>query len=164
MAFKEQFTQQEWRTLQLTVMWVFQAVAGADNKIDKKEKAALQQAMNNSKRIINDLAREVIDSIKSSQENVDDVLAADQREMWHGIREASAILSKKIDPKIEIGFKKTLIAIGVHIGESSGSLFGNKFSKDEVEVVKQLGALLGVSVVDLKQPPTIQQIIESLKA
>jgi uncharacterized tellurite resistance protein B-like protein len=163
MVYKELFTQQEWKTLQMSVMWVFQAVAGADSKIDKKEKAALQHVIMNSKKVINDLAREVLESIKNTQESIDEVLAADQREMWHGIKEASAILSKKVEQRIEIGFKKTLISIGIHIGESSGSLFGNKFTGDEVEVVKQIGYLLNVSVADLKQPPTIQQMIESIK-
>ena len=42
MAFKEKYSSEEWKKLQFALLWVFDAVAGADNKIDKKEKHALE--------------------------------------------------------------------------------------------------------------------------
>ena len=59
--------------------------------------------------------------------------------------------------------KKTLIAIGIHIGNSSGGMFSSKFSNEEVEALKTVGLLLGVTENQLQKAPSIKDLIDNIK-
>jgi uncharacterized tellurite resistance protein B-like protein len=162
MAFKEKYSPDEWRKLQYGIFWVFNAVAGADNKIDKKEKKALEGIISNSGKLFNDLARELYMEIKDGFQifyNEFENLHLDHEQ---GLKEINELLHAKIKDDIALNYKKTLIAIGVFIGHSSGSFFGSKLSDEEVTQVKKVGELLNVSVSELERPPSLQQIIQHL--
>ena len=79
-----------------------------------------------------------------------------------GLKEVAELLKGKVLDETALNYKKTLIAIGVLIGHSSGSLFGSKLSDEEIAQVKRVGELLNVSVGDLERSPNLQQIIQSL--
>jgi hypothetical protein len=162
MAFKEKFTPEEWHTLQDAIFWVFKAVAGADNKIDKKETQALESVVSNSGKFFNDLAREVFMEVKKNFETIRSNFEKEPLSIEDGLKKVSNILIDKTTEEMGLNFKKTLIGIGVFIGHSSGSFFGSKLSDEEVTEVKRIGELLGVSVGDLEKPPNLQQIIQNL--
>jgi len=162
MAFKEKYTVEEWRKLQYALFWVFDAVAGADNKIDKKEKKTLENIVANSGKFFNDLARELFMEIKDRFENFYGDFEKQGLKGEQGLQEVADLLKGKVLDETALNYKKTLIAIGVLIGHSSGSLFGSKLSDEEVAQVKRVGELLKVSVGDLEKSPNLQQIIQSL--
>lgn len=162
MAFKEKFTPDDWETLKYAVMWVFNAVAAADNKIDKKEKRALESVLSNSGKFFNDLAREIFMDINKDFDSFNKKFMDEKRNIENGLSQVSDLLSKYLEDEMALNFKKTLIAIGVFIGHSSGSLFGSNLSDVEVAQIKNIGDMLHVTVGDLEKPPNLQQIIQNL--
>ena len=162
MAFKEKYSPEEWKKLQYALFWVFDAVAGADNKIDKKEKKTLEKIISNSGKFFNDLARELFMEIKDGFENFYSEFEKQGVKEEKGLNEVVDLLHSKVTDETALNYKKTLIAIGVLIGHSSGSLFGSKLSDEEIAQVKRVGELLQVSVGDLEKSPSLQQIIQSL--
>ena len=162
MAFREKYSPDEWKEFQYSLLWVFNAVAGADNKIDKKETKALESIIENSGKFFNDLAREVFMEIRKDFNQLKSDFDTLKKSFNDGLPEIDALLKDRINDEVALNFKKTLIAIGVFIGHSSGSMFGSKLSEEEIHQVEKVGELLGVSVADLQRPPDLQQIIQNL--
>lgn len=162
MAFKEKYTPEEWSTFKFAPFWVFNAVAGADNKIDKKELKALESVIANSGKFFNDLAREIFMEIQKEYEQLKGKFEKETRSVEVGLQDVAKLVEEKINPEIGLNFKKTLIAIGVLIGHSSGSLFGSKLSEEEIKEVERVGDLLNVTVKELQKPPDLQQILQNL--
>ncbi|MFH1051398.1 MAG: hypothetical protein V1779_10780 [bacterium] len=162
MAFKEKYSVEEWKKLQYALLWVFDAVAGADNKIDKKEQKALGKIVDNSGKFFNDLARELFMEVKDNFDQFHNEFEKLGVKEEQGLKEVAILLKGRVLDETALNYKKTLIAIGVLIGHSSGSLFGSKLSDEEVAQVKRVGELLEVSVGDLEKSPNLQQIIQSL--
>ncbi len=162
MAFKEKFTDAEWNSLKKTLFWVFEAVAGADNKIDKKETKALQNLVDNSNKFFNDLARELFMELKKEFDEFKSEYDSQHADYLEGMKQISSILQGKISDETALNFKKILVAFGVYIGHSSGSIFGSKLSDEEIKQVQLIGDLLGLSANDLQKPPDLQQIIQNI--
>jgi len=159
MAFKEKFTEQEWQYLEKSPFLVFNAVANADGTIDKKEIKAFHKVLQNYTELQNDLSREILKSVAENF-NEDDV---DLSNLNTDLAKVTKVLETKVSYKDALNFKKTLIALGIHIGNSSGGIFSSKFSDEEVEALKTVGTSLGVSESQLQQSPSIKELITSFK-
>lgn len=160
MAIKDSLTPDEWEVLEKSAFLVFHSVANADGVIDKKEKKAFLQVLQNYNEFNNELTKEVLLSV-SKNYNEDSTI--DISNMDEGLKKISLILEEKVPYKDILNFKKTLIAIGIYIGNSSGGIFSSKFSYEEVEALKKVGLLLGVSENQLQQSPSIKDLIDSIK-
>lgn len=163
MAFRDSFTNEEWKTLQFAHFWVFNAVAGADSNIDVEEKIALQNIMENSSKFENPLAREIMMGIEFNLDGITSAFADDQRPAAEGLREIADILDAKMSPEIALNFKKTLLAMGIFIGHASGRWFAAKFSKEEIAALKDAGLYLRVSEEELQKPPYLTDILRTFK-
>lgn len=159
MAFKEKFTEKEWQYLEKAPFLVFTAVANADGTIDKKEIKAFHKVLQNYTELQNDLSREILQSVAENF-NEDDV---DLSNLNTDLAKVTKVLETKVSYKDALNFKKTLIALGIHIGNSSGGIFSSKFSDEEVEALKTVGTSLGVSESQLQQSPSIKELITSFK-
>ncbi|TAL70032.1 MAG: hypothetical protein EPN82_05315 [Bacteroidetes bacterium] len=155
------FSEDEWKTLQYSIFWMFNSVAKADGKIDKKEIDALNHLIENSSAIINDLAWNVISTIKKDFDNIKSEFDNDKREIIDGMREVSDLLNSKVNPKTSIDFKKTLIGIGFYIANASGKWIGSKVSAEEGIAIKLAGLNLRLSAAQLEEVPTIDDIFSS---
>lgn len=82
---------------------------------------------------------------------------------WKKVLKIKYNFRRKASYKYALNFKKTLIAIGIYIGNSSGGMFSSKFSDEEVEALKKVGLMLGVTENQLQQPPSIKDLIDSIK-
>lgn len=160
MAIKDSISAEDWDLLEKSAFWVFHSVANADGVIDKKEKKAFLQVLQNYNEFNNDLTKEVLSSVSK---NYNEDSPIDSSNMDEGLKKISAILEEKVPYKDILNFKKTLIAIGIYIGNSSGGIFSSKFSDEEVEALKKVGLLLGVSENQLQQSPSIKDLIDSIK-
>lgn len=160
MAIKDSLSSEEWEILEKSAFWVFHSVANADGVIDKKEKKAFLQVLQNYNEFNNELTKEVLHSI-SKNYNEDSTI--DISKMNEDLKQISTILEEKVPYKDILNFKKTLIAIGIYVGNSSGTIFSSKFSDEEVEAIKKVGLLLGVSENQLQQSPSIKDLIDSIK-
>ena len=87
----------------------------------------------------------------------------DDSNMEDGFKKMNELLEAKVSYKDALNFKKTLIAIGIHVGNSSGGIFSSKFSDEEVEALKKVGLLLGVTENQLQQAPSIKDLIDNIK-
>lgn len=155
------FSKDEWKTLQFSIFWVFNTVAQADGKIDKKELDALSHLMKKSAAIINELAREIASTIEKDFESIKEEFDNDKREIIDGLREVSDLLNTKVNPETAVNFKKTLIAIGFYIANASGKWLGNKVSSEESIAIKLAGMNLRLSSAQLEEVPTINEIFSS---
>lgn len=162
MGYKEKFTAEEWELLQNGPMWVYRAVAGADNKIDKKETKAFKKLMKNITNLSNDFIKEVLAGLDYSDVELKKPFNPDSPELRAALKELSDILNFKCERENALYYKKTLIAMGVFIGESSGSLFDYKFSNEEKEALMNVGFTLEISVADLFKTDIIHKIISLL--
>lgn len=160
MSVKESFSDAEWLLLEQSAFWVFHTVANADGTIDKKEKKAFLQILQNHKEFNNELTKEVLMGIGKNYNEDSDIDVSDMKE---GFNKLNALLESKASYKDALNFKKTLIAIGIHIGNSSGGMFSSKFSNEEVEALKNIGLLLGVTENQLQQAPSIKDLIDNIK-
>ena len=163
MAFKDFFTSEEWNTLQYAHFWIFQAVAGADKKIDAEERIAFHNAMANADKYSNPLAREIMSGLEFNIENVSAKFNLDERTAEEGLKEATEILDSKIDSKIAREYKKTLIAIGVIVADASGKLFRPNISKEEAQVLENVSKILKLSESALLESPTIEELVKAIE-
>lgn len=160
MSVKDTFSSDEWSVLESAPMGVFISVANADGKIDKKEIKAFISVLKNHNEFGNELTQEVLRSVGNKydeNENFDKVA------LEENLKKVAEILEQKIDFKEALNFKKTLIATGIHVGNSSGGLFASKFSEEEVEALKKVGSLLGVTESQLQQSPSIRELIQTIQ-
>ena len=108
----------------------------------KKKKKAFIQVLQNHKEFNNDLTKELLLGIGKNYNEDSEI---DTSNMENGFNKLNTLLEAKASYKDALNFKKTLIAIGIHIGNSSGGMFSSKFSNEEVEALKKVGLLLGVT-------------------
>jgi len=159
--YKKIFTNKEWKIMQFSIFWVFNTVAKADGKIDKKELDALSQLMKNSSAILNKLARDIISTIEIDFQKIKDEFDNDNREIIDGLREVSDLLNTKVSPEIAVKFKKALIAIGFYIANASGKWLGSNVSSEESIAIKLAGMNLRLTSAQLEEVPTIAEIFNS---
>jgi len=128
MVFREKFTPTEWETLQFAPLWVHTTVGFIDGKVDTHETDALADEIRKASFWKNDLAREVLTSIKDDLEITLQKYIADPRGVREGLTQVTDILAKKTDPETSLGFKKTLIVLSKHTAEASGGWIGSKWT------------------------------------
>jgi hypothetical protein len=159
MALKELYSEEQWKTLQLSFAWVFDFISGTDKKIDKKETEAMIKIINSGKTFKSQLANEVLSSV-SDFDNLQSLKISDVRKHKVGLKEAGALIESKLDRKDAVEFKKALVACGYFLADSSGSLFNHNVSHDEMDALNEIGFTLNISVKDLLQVDSIKSIID----
>lgn len=160
MSFRESFSNEQWETLQLSFAWVFELIAGADSKIDNKEKDILHQFISKSHKVPTDLAPEVLASIEGGLDGLMALRANDSRKAKEGLANVKSLLDLQMPHDVGVDFKKVLVTFGYMVGKSSGSIFDDNFSHDEEHILREIGFTLGIQVPGLFQTRTIQDIID----
>jgi tellurite resistance protein len=69
----------DFETLRFAPLWVFYAVAGADDKVDKKELRALAEMLNNSQFFTDRFVREIFGSLARNFAEIMPAFMADER-------------------------------------------------------------------------------------
>jgi len=123
-AIRKLFSEREWRTLQFAPLWVFAAVAGADSKIDKKERLTLAKELAGASICYGKLAFEVLSSVFEELPDVLREYDADSRDVANALREVDFLLSQKVTPQEARDFKEAIYHIGRLVAQASGGIFG----------------------------------------
>ncbi len=160
MKYKDYFDEEEWLTIQYALMWVFRGVAGADGKIDKEEQLALTKVIKSHPNIDNPFIKEVFKTLEANPGIIFRQSINDHRDYRKGLDETAAILDSKVSMEIALNFKKVLTAAGIFVANSSGEMTGSKISEEEVEQLSKLAFHLKISMEELRQEPTIDQILK----
>ena len=159
---QEQFTHQEWITLQFSFIWMFQAIAGADGKIDIDELDAMNFIQVNADSIEDKLTREILKSMNVNFHEVTVRYNIDPRTIRTGLRETANIIENKMGHDSAVDYKKTLLAIGAYVANSSGDAFSSMISNEESQTITELSLYMKLSKDEFRTTPTIWEIMEKL--
>lgn len=157
------FTNDEWIKLKLSIPVIFYAIADADSKVDKKEKIAMKIILDNADAFDSDLMKELIASIKEEPEELLENYKKADVSVKEALKSIDRILNYKLERKEAMDFKKTLIAIGTYIGDSSGKFLHNKLSREEEEVLYRVGKYLDVPVKELMMTKILERVLAKVK-
>ncbi|MBM2813821.1 MAG: hypothetical protein HW421_583 [Ignavibacteria bacterium] len=163
MPYNESFTKDQWTILELSILWIFEAVAKADGKRDLKEWEAMSIVHRKSEQFDNELMREVLDAFFYDMDAINDMFRSDQNIIEDGFRAISSFLDKCVSPKDALGFKKSLIVIGTYIANASGESYtGSNISNEEAQALQDICDYLNLTQADLERSPSVISIVESL--
>lgn len=163
MNSKSVFTEDELLNIKLAPIRVFNLVADADGKIDKKEIHSLEILFSKSSRFDSEIAKDVfadLPSIGVLQEQRDLTSLKDRE----ALRYVSAFLDRKVDREPAIDFKKVLLAMGLYIANASGGFFQEKIHHDEESALNSIAKDLDLSYRDLLNSNQLSIILEKLFA
>jgi uncharacterized tellurite resistance protein B-like protein len=163
MYYNDQFTPDEWEYLQLSIPIIFHAIASADNKIDKKEKNAMKIILDNSGAFDSELMNELLESIKIEPDELLQNFEQKAVSYKDGLKHINRLLDYKLERKEAMDFKKTLIAIGTYIGDSSGKFLHRKLSQDEEDTLQKVGKYLDVPVKELFMTKILDRLLSKVK-
>jgi len=155
MAFKDNFSAEEWKTLQLSVIWVFHAIAEVDGLVDEKEWSALFRTFNEDTNITgNPLVRDVLESVKVEGNQVLlDTFRKDPRSISMGLKEVAELVEQKLDAPQARSFKQALLFLGVLFARASGEIpglsSGPKVSEMERAAILTVAAIFRLNQDDL---------------
>lgn len=163
MSFRQEFNDQEWAALQYSFLWVFQAVAGADNNIDKKEKAAFEYVVSNPDKIPCELAVEVLKSMQEEGNSIFEMSKEDLRDTKDGLNYTTELLESKMERNEIISYKKALMAFGVVIGKASGSWFADNFSDEEFRELKRVSGYLDIKLQQMMNSGALTGYFDAMR-
>ncbi|MDQ1266674.1 MAG: hypothetical protein QG635_1826 [Bacteroidota bacterium] len=162
MKYQQLFTEEEWTTLESSVLWVFEAIAKADGKRDIKEWEAMSIIHRRSDYMQNPFAREVLESFFYNMDHIHALFKEDDLDVIEGFAKIPYIIDDKIPNDVAVGFKKSLLAIGTYIANASGEMGSSKICDEEAEALKEISDNLGLTDEEIRSKPTISSIVESL--
>lgn len=141
---RDAYTATEWATLEYAIFWVFEAVAGADGKIDRNELAALTTAAHGAYDSKNSLLRELWRGVNANLDAIRIRYHEDPRDISTGLKEFVAIIGKKAAPADADDIRRVLMKFGIDVARASGGFlgFGEKMSAVERQALVTLGELL----------------------
>jgi hypothetical protein len=118
---KEQFTAEEWATLEFAPLWAFAGVASIDNIVDDKEKESLARELTEWALYKEPLVQEVFLSVGQNLATTLPAWAADSRDLLVGLKDVADLLDRKVTPEQAHNFKGALILLARKVGEASGT-------------------------------------------
>ncbi len=142
--YRGNFSDAEWDTIIFTPLWAFGLVAGADNKIEEAEAAALTKEISEAMLYKDEFAREVLTAIATSLHEVMPAFAKDSRNAIEGLRNAADLLDAKMPAGAADGFKLAVLGICIQTAQAAGPRFGDKVSQEEKGAMFIVAATLRV--------------------
>lgn len=152
---KEVLSVDEWNTLFFALIWVFNAVAGADGIIDKKEQEAMKRICSKAKKVNLNLAEKIFTALDENLNTIYRQCTRDQRGYQKGLDQVCDLLRMKFSREISLKFRKMLLAGGFYIANVSSDHMGNKISKEEIQVIQELMKLLNLSKDEIASEPSV---------
>jgi len=146
-TLEETLTPEDWHELELAPLWVLAAVAGADGKIDKAERATLKAAVDRCATHSEPLVSRVFGGLSRDFDARWASYLQDPRFAMHGVRAVGVVLGRVADPAQALHLKQTLVQLGVEVADASGGFgaLGRKRSSAEREALKKVSQELRVT-------------------
>lgn len=140
MIYRNKFTGDEWRTLEMAPIWIFMLVAAADKKLDKKEMKAFAEQIAAAPNHSDDFGLELFRHIHADLADL--LKEASCEHPLQGLQKVRHLL-ERVDQKQAEDYRATLLLIGARVAQSSGALFQkNKVSKSEAIALVVAAAIL----------------------
>jgi len=135
----------DWRSIQFAPIWILEAIAGADKKVDEKERAAFQATLTAASESL--LTQFVFAQFLEMQSSLETERSRDKRDAWRGLAEVEALLGRYPNVEQANVFRKTLVGLAEKIASASGGGlfgFGSKVSDAEADAIRRLQLLFRV--------------------
>ena len=138
------FTEDEWRTLQFTVLRVYFRVAQVDGKIDHAERGALFDILTETT-FDSPLMTEALRSIEDDFPAIFTDYLQDERDFITAMQQTRVLLMGKLSPDDGRLFAEDLARMAAKVGNASASdvFDAQNISTAEMEVVESITSLLG---------------------
>ena len=144
--FREQYSAEEWATLEFAPLWTFTGVAGIDQSIDELEIGALAKELAEWALYKEPLVQELLLSVGQNLPETMTRYRDDPRDVLTGLKDVSALLNRKATGDQAKGFRGAMMVIGKNIAEASGSGIAGTDSNASIEekaAMLALGQALG---------------------
>ena len=153
MGYQDNFSVEEWRNLQFSVLWVFHAIAEVDGVIDDEENAALFSAFEGEYGLTNELLSEVLDSISKDPDAILKAFREDTLGLPMGIKAVAELVEAKLPEGEALAFKRSLLILGVIFAKAAneipGDTSGTRVDETERAAILTVAAILRLSLEDL---------------
>jgi len=136
----EELSPTQWRTLQLTPLWVFSAIVGRQRDFDPLELAAFWRAVDEAAAGADGLAKAVPESLSANFAVLLKDFETEQRSVVTGLWDVVIILNG-LDREVSRPFVATVLEIGERLCRARGS-FGRVISREDAQTLLLLGALM----------------------
>ena len=149
MTDKSSFTDSEWQTLLFTPLWVFFAVAGADQNVDEKEVESFTNELQQAVFFKEPLVRDVLLGLAGDFQKIMEAFQKDRRDVLAGLNDAGSLLDTKATTDSANNFKRAMLLIGRNIAQASGGGplgMGDKVSDQEKQAIVLVAAALKVKI------------------
>lgn len=162
MSYRELYSSDEWRILQMSIFWIFNKVAFADQKVDTLEIEAIRKLSIQSEKFQSKFAAELIGSLPLSQDELMNSYNI-QSKVQLGLHKISSLLDKLENPKEILLFKKSLIAIGFYTAMASNNDGDRLVSYSESAALKEIAENLHLDPLELALSPTLNDILQGFQ-
>ena len=149
---KEKFTHEEWQLLKILPFQVFIMVAGADGRIDKDEIAQLQKDLRDAPFYKDELHKELLIDILSSDINALIKEAGAATKVAERTSQMRTILQQKLTPDEYQRFLGSMFLNGLRVARASGGGalgLGDKVSKEEKGALVTLATIFELDLGSL---------------
>ena len=136
----EKLSQAQWRTLQLTPLWVFSAIVGRQRNFEPLELSAFWRAIDEAAAGADGLANAVPAALSSDFSAFLKGFEEEPRSVVTGLWDVVTILNS-LDREVGPPFVATVLEIGERFCRARGS-FGRVISREDAQTLLLLAALL----------------------
>jgi hypothetical protein len=144
--YREQYSAEEWATLEFAPLWMFTGVAGIDENVDDQEVGTLAKELAEWALYKEPMVQEVMLSVGQNLPEVMTRYHGDSRNVLVGLKDVSALLDRKATADQAKNFRGAMMLLGRNIAEASGSGIAGTESNASIEekaAMLALGQALG---------------------
>jgi hypothetical protein len=143
MSERDNYTPDEWRTLQFAPFWMFSAVVGAYSRFDPRDFQVFVRCLEVATLGEGRLRRELLESVLADRDRLPGQFHADPRTIGVGLFQVDGVL-RRAGGEEAAQFKEMLVLdVGEGVARARGR-YGTEMSDDDAKAVALAAQLLGV--------------------
>lgn len=143
-TWDKRFTPAQWRSLQLSPLWMLKLIGEADHVIDTKETQAFARLLKQAERYKSFLVVDVFSAALRDLDVLMSALLTEEHTPQIALREAGELVEQHCPGQEALDFKLALLGIGGAVARASG-----EFLKDKVSVNERLALQTAAEVLGL---------------
>ena len=143
---KEQFTHDEWQSLMLAPLIIFNIVGGADGRIDQREAVEFKRLLVEGLLSDIELMKLIMSDLLQDLESLTNRLVSGELDPNQCMESIRSALDAKLTKEDALEFKLALLSIGKKIANASGGFLGmgDRICLSEKQAMARLAAVLHV--------------------
>jgi hypothetical protein len=143
MGERDNYTPDEWRTLQFAPFWMFGAVVGAYSGYDPRDFQVFVRCLEVATMTEGRLRRELLESVLADRDRLAEQFRSEPRSIGVGLFQVDAVLRRAGEDEAA-RFKDMLVLdVGEGVARARGR-YGTEMSDDDAKAVALAAQLLGV--------------------